>query len=134
MRTLIVGALAATLAGCSCFVSPQSGVEACTGLDARGFACFDRNAGGASRLSMMTEPEPSPRDTSIAAPKEKTAPAAKTAKASSAHSIRTTRHAGNTAKSTTAAAKVEPPASTQPAEAADPVVAKAKSAVAAKLE
>ena len=49
MRTLIVGALAATLVGCSCFVSPQSGIEACTGADGRGFACFDRNAGRPSQ-------------------------------------------------------------------------------------
>jgi hypothetical protein len=35
MRTLFVGALAVTLVGCSCFVSPQAGVEACTGAGGR---------------------------------------------------------------------------------------------------
>ena len=45
MRTLFVGALAVTLVGCSCFVPPQAGVEACTGA-CGGFACFDRTAVG----------------------------------------------------------------------------------------
>jgi hypothetical protein len=42
MRTLLIGALAASLVGCSCFVSQQAGVEACTG--GNGLACFDRTA------------------------------------------------------------------------------------------
>jgi hypothetical protein len=133
MRTLIVGALAATLVGCSCFVSPQSGIEACTGADGRGFACFDRNAGG--RLSQWTDPDSSSFESGTTAPKEKTALAAKTAKPSSAHSGKTTRHAAKAEASTTVAtAKVEPAAAAQAPEAIDPVIDKAKIAVAVKLE
>jgi hypothetical protein len=137
MRTLIVGALAATLAGCSCFVSPQSGLEACTGADGRGFACLDRNAGG--RLGQATEPEPSSFDSSATTPKEKAALAARTAKPSSARSGRTTHHAAKTAKSastttTATTATVEPAAAAQPPEAIDPVIDKAKIAVAVKLD
>src|SRR6267378_1259354 len=42
MRALLVGALAATLVGCSCLLPPQASIEGCT--DANGFACFDRTA------------------------------------------------------------------------------------------
>jgi hypothetical protein len=134
MRTLLVGVLAATLAGCSCFVSPQSGVEACTGADGRGFACFDRNA-GPSRLSQATEPEPSSFDPSTPTSIEKTALAARTAKPSSAHAPDKTRHAGKAAKPiATAAAEAEPTAAAPPSDAIDPVADKAKIAVAVKLE
>ena len=135
MRTLVVGALAATLAGCSCFVSPQSGIEACTGADGRGFACFDRNA-AVSRLSQATEPAPSSSDPGTTPPREKTALAARTAKPSSAHSGRTTRHAAKAEKSTTtvAASQVEPASAAQPPDPIDPVVDRAKIAVSVKLE
>ena len=133
MRTLIIGALATTLVGCSCYVPPQSGFEACTG----GYACYDGN-GALSHLSQATEPEPSSVDKSPAAPKEKTALAARTAKPSSAHADKTTRHAGRSTKSTaTADANIWPaPASAvaPPPDAIDPVVDKAKIAVAVKLE
>jgi hypothetical protein len=135
MKTLIVGALAAaTLAGCSCFVSPQSGVEACTGADGAGFACFDRS-GAARRLSQAPEPGPSPSDANSAPPKVKSAHAAKTAKPS-ARNGSTARHAQDAAKSTTAGvAKMESAADAQPPPAAiDPVIDKAKIAVAVKLE
>ncbi|MGQ0684954.1 hypothetical protein [Bradyrhizobium sp.] len=127
MRTLIVGALATTLVGCSCFVTPQSGLEACTGAD--GFACLDRNSGARQR----TAPEPSPSDASTATPKEKAARRATTMKQLSAHSSGKTRHAGKAAKSTPDAAKVEPAAAIQPPEI-DPVVDRAKIAVLVKLE
>lgn len=134
MRTLVVGALAAILAGCSCFVSPQSGIQACTGADGGGFACFDRNV-AASRLGQATEPEPSSFDTSTATPKERTSLASRTAKPSPAHAGGKTRHAGKTAMPTTSdAAKVEPAAASQPTEAIDPVIDRAKIAVAVKLE
>jgi hypothetical protein len=132
MRTLIVGALAATVAGCSCFVSPQSGLEACS-ADGSGFACFDRS-GASRRLSQASEPGPSPSDANSAPPKVKSAHAAKTAKPS-ARNGSTTRHVQDTAKSTTAgAAKVESAAAVQPPTAIDPVIDKAKIAVAVKLE
>jgi hypothetical protein len=132
MRTLIVGALAATLVGCSCYVPPQSGFEACTG----GYACYDRN-GAPNHLSQATEPEPSSVDKSPAVSREKTALAARTAKPSS-HADKTPRHASQSTRSTaTADAKVEPaPANAvaPPPDAIDPVIDKAKIAVAVKLE
>ena len=132
MRTLVVGALAAILAGCSCFVSPQSGIEACTGADGRGFACFDRNV-APGRLSQATEPAPSSPDPGTKTPK--TALAARGVKASPAHANAKTRHASQATKSaTTTAATVEPAASVQPPDAIDPVIDRAKIAVAVKLE
>ena len=137
MRTLIVGALAATLVGCSCYVPPQSGFEACTGADGHGFACYDRNV-APSRLGMATEPEPSSADKSPTAPKEKMALAARTAKPSSPHADKTTHRASQSTKSAAASdAKVEPaPAAAvaPPPATIDPVVDKAKIAVAVKLE
>ena len=133
MRALVVGALATTLVGCSCFVSPQSGIEACTGADGRGFACFDKNV-PAARLSQI-EPEPSSFDSDTIKPKEKTALAARTTKPSSAHADAKTRHASKAATSaTTTAAKVEPAASGQPPDAIDSVIDRAKIAVAVRLE
>lgn len=40
MRALVFGALAMTLAGCSCFLPPQANIQGCTDLN--GLACFDR--------------------------------------------------------------------------------------------
>ncbi len=51
MRALLIGALAATLGGCSCRLPPQASIEGCT--DANGFACFDRTV-----ASQPIEPEP----------------------------------------------------------------------------
>jgi hypothetical protein len=132
MRALIAGALAATLVGCSCYVSPQSGIEACTGADARGFACFDRNAG--SRLGQATEPEPASFGSNSTTPKEKPALAARTVKRSAVHSGHTTRHAKAPKSTPPAAADVETAAAGQAREAFDPVMDKAKIAVAVKLE
>ena len=42
MRALLIGALAATLVGCSCPLRQQAGVESCA--DANGLACLDRTA------------------------------------------------------------------------------------------
>jgi hypothetical protein len=42
VRALPIGALAASLAGCSCFLPPQASIEGCT--DANGLACLDRSA------------------------------------------------------------------------------------------
>ena len=39
MRALFIGALAATLVGCSCPLRPQVAMELCP--EANGFACFD---------------------------------------------------------------------------------------------
>jgi hypothetical protein len=136
MRTLVVGALAATLVGCSCLVSPQSGTEACTGADGRTFPCLDKNV-ATSRLSQAAEPDPASSAANSAAPRTRSAHAAKTTKP--------TAHAGDTshakdvardaAKSTTTTtAKVEPAAAAQAPDAIDPVVDRAKIAVSVKLE
>jgi hypothetical protein len=135
MRTLVVCALAASLVGCSCFVSPQSGIEACTGADGRGFACFDRSAAGAGRLSQTTDPEPFSFDPEAAIPREKTASAARRAKPPSTHAADKARHAVEAEKRTaTAVAKAEPAAVAPQPDPIDPVVDKAKIAVAVKLE
>jgi hypothetical protein len=127
MRTLTVGALAATLVGCSCPLPPQAGIESC--VDANGFACFDRTA-----ASRPIEPEPASFKANSATIKVKSTIAAKTEKPSSAHTSDRAHLAIKTAKSSMIAAKVEPPASSQPAEKSDPVIIKAKSTVAAQLE
>src|SRR4030088_955685 len=93
MRTLLIGALAATLVGCSYPLSPQAGMESCTEAD--GLACFDRTA-----ASQPVEP--------------KSAIAAKTEKPSSARARDRANVAMKKAKSTMIAAKVEPPASRIP--------------------
>jgi hypothetical protein len=51
MRALLIGALAATLVGCSCPLRQQAGVESCA--DANGLACLDRTA-----ASQPIEPKP----------------------------------------------------------------------------
>ncbi len=107
MRALLVGALAATLAGCSCRLPPQASIEGCT--DANGFACFDRTA-----ASQPIEPEPVSIKTNSATIEVKSTIAAKTEKPSSAHASDRAHLATKTAKSTMIAAKVEPPASRIP--------------------
>jgi len=101
MRTLLIGALAAPLVGCSCLLPPQAGMESCA--DASGFACFDRTA-----ASQPIEPKPASFQTDSAI---KSTVAAKTEKPSSAHARDRAHLAMKTAKPTTIAAKVEPSAS-----------------------
>ena len=127
MRALLIGALAATLVGCSCPLRQQAGVESCT--DANGLACLDRTA-----ASQPIEPKPVSFKTNSAPLEIKPAIAAKTEKPSSAHARDRAHLAVKTAKSAMIAAKVEPPASSQPPETSDPVIIKAKTAIAAKLE
>jgi hypothetical protein len=127
MRTLLIGALAATLIGCSCLLPPQASMEACT--DANGPACFDRTA-----ASQLIELERASLKANSATLKVKSSIAAKTEKPSSAHNRDRAHLAMKTAKSTMIAAKVEPPGSGQPAETSDPVIIKAKTTIAAKLE
>ena len=99
MRTLLIGVLAATLAGCSCLSPPQAGVEACT--DANWFACFDRTA-----ASQPIEPKPASFKTNSATIEIKSTIAAKAEKPSSAHARDRAHLAVKTAKSTMIAAKV----------------------------
>jgi hypothetical protein len=107
MRALLIGALAATLVGCSCPLRQQAGVESCT--DANGLACLDRTA-----ASQPIEPKPVSFKTNSAPLEIKPAIAAKTEKPSSAHARDRAHLDVKMAKSTMIAAKVEPPASRIP--------------------
>jgi hypothetical protein len=154
MRTLFIGALAATLVGCSCPLAPQANLEVCR--DASGFLCLDRTA-----ASHPIEPEPVSFKANSATLKVKSTIAAKTEKPSGrsryrgrarsrGEALATARRTGalpssahardraqlDTKKSKPAmiAAKVEPPVSGRPAETSDPVIIKAKATIAAKLE
>ena len=125
MRTLLVGIMAATLVGCSCLLPPQTVMEACT--DANGLACFDRTvASQPIELKLASfKANPATKKAKIAAKMEKL----------SSNDDRDKHHLATTKpKSTTAAAKVEPAALGHSAEPSDPVVTKAKTAIAAKLE
>jgi hypothetical protein len=127
MRTLIVGALAATLAGCSCYVTPPSGLEACTAAD--GFGCFGKSS-SAQRWAGL---EPSPSTVNTAPATDKAARPTVPMKRVPAHSGDKTHHAAKAAKPAPDAAKVEPAAAVQPAEEIDPVMDRAKIAVLVKL-
>jgi hypothetical protein len=107
MRALLIGALAATLVGCSCPLRQQAGVESCT--DANGLACLDRTA-----ASQPIEPKPVSFKTNSAPPEIKPAIAAKTEEPSSAHARDRAHLDVKMAKSTMIAAKAEPPASRIP--------------------
>jgi hypothetical protein len=121
MRTLLIGALAATLAGCGCHLPPQASMDACTD----GFACFD---------SAAAEPTKSAPTLFDGAEKKVKARIAKTVKPSSADTRNMVTHPNaKEAKSATITAKAEPP-SVQPAETSDPLINKAKATIAAELE
>jgi hypothetical protein len=101
-------------------------MDACTA--ANGFACFDRTA-----ASQPTEPKPASFNANSATTKVKSA-IAKTEKPSPADASDKAVHLDAKAKPTMIAAKVEPPASGQPAATSDPVIIKAKTTIGAKLE
>jgi hypothetical protein len=103
MRTLLVGALAATVVGCSCPLLPQAGLDSCT--DANGFACFDRTV-----ASQPIEPKPASFKTDSATVETKSTIATKAAPSSARLRDRAHR-ARKTAKPSMIAANVEPPAS-----------------------
>ena len=107
MRAVLIGVLAATLAGCSCRLPPQSGMETCT--DANGFACFDRTA-----ASQPVEPKPASFQTDSATIEIKSTITAKTEKPSSAYARDSAHLAIKTAKPTMIAAKAEASASRIP--------------------
>jgi hypothetical protein len=124
MRTLLIGALAAALAGCTCLLPPQARIDGCTD---EGFACFDRTA-----ARQPIEPEPESFKASSATIKLKSTIAEKMKKPSSAHAR--AHLAMKTAKPAVIAASAEPSASGQPAETSDPVIIKAKTTIAAQLK
>jgi hypothetical protein len=127
MRTLFIGVLAATLVGCSCPLAPQASMEACT--DPNGFGCLNGMA-----VSRSIEPAPASSKTNSATTKVKSTIATKTEKPSTADVRDRPQLAEKKAKSTMIEAKVEAPASGRPAETSDPVIIKAKTTIAAKLE
>jgi hypothetical protein len=127
MRTLLIGALAATLVGCSYPSLPQASMDACT--DATGIGRLNMTA-----ASRPVEPAPAPSKASSATTKGKPSVAATTEKPSTAD-LRDRAHlAAKEAKSSVIEAKVEAPGSARPAETSDPVLIKAKTTIAAKLE
>src|SRR5262249_17914119 len=109
MRTLLVGALAATLVGCSCLLPPQTGMQAC--VDLNGSPCFD-----GAVASQPIEPEPESFKAKSATRRTKTAIAAKPEKTSSDDDRDKPGRAVGKVKFTIAAAKIEPPASGQATE------------------
>jgi hypothetical protein len=125
MRTLVMVALAATLVGCSCPVRPpQASMECLDGT----LACFDWTAD-----SEAIEPRPASFKANSAATRVKST-IAKTEEPSSARARDSADLDKKNTKPALAAAKVEPPASGQPAETSDPIIVKAKTTVASKLE
>jgi hypothetical protein len=127
MRTLFIGVLAATLVGCSCPLAPQASMEAC--MDASGSGCLNGMA-----VSRSIEPALASSKTNSATTKVKSTIATKTEKPSTADVHDRPQLAEKKAKSTMIEAKVEAPASGRPAETSDPVIIKAKTTIAAKLE
>jgi hypothetical protein len=113
MKALLVGALAATLVGCSCFVTQQAEMSDCRQAD--GALCFDNATAGAP-----VELRPLPIRASFS-------------KKDSPSSARTGDKVV-VAKARPAAARVEDPPTNQPPESSDPVIASAKAAIAAKME
>ncbi|MEH2496096.1 hypothetical protein V1294_002575 [Bradyrhizobium sp. AZCC 1678] len=127
MRTLLIGVLAATLVGCSCLLPPQASMDAC--MDASGSGCLNGMA-----VSRSIEPAPASSRTNSATTKVKSTIATKTEKPSIADVRDRPQPAEKKAKSSMIEAKVEAPASGRPAETSDPVISKAKTTIAAKLE
>lgn len=127
MRTLLIGVLAATLVGCSCPSPSLTSMDACA--DPNGFGCLNKAA-----ASRPIEPTPAPSRTNSTTTRVKPAIAAKTEEPPIADVRGKSDLAAKKAKSTVTEAKVEAPASGRPAETSDPVMVKAKTTIAAKLE
>jgi hypothetical protein len=117
MRTLLIGALAATLIGCSCPAPLQVDMSGCSQTD--GFPCPRRTAEDAP-----IELKPSPAKVHYARKEVKpTLPKAGPLSAKIAESAKSA-----------VSAKVDDPPAHQPPETPDSVVNKAKTAIAAKME
>ena len=127
MRTLLIGVLAATLVGCSYPLSPQASMEACA--DPKGLGGLNKMTG-----SRSIEPAPVSSRTSSATARAKSATVAKTEERSTAAVREKPQPAERKAAAPVVEAKAEAPASGRPAETSDPVIAKAKTTIAAKLE
>jgi hypothetical protein len=102
MRTLFVGALPATVVGCSCYAPAQASIGACT---AGGLACLGR-----SSFNQTIEPEPAVRDAGLSATKTRPKIATITEKPPFARARHKTGLAMTTTKFVTPTANVEPAA------------------------
>jgi hypothetical protein len=98
-------------------------------MDASGSGCLNGMA-----VSRSIEPAPASSKTNSATTKVKSTIATKTDEPSIAHVRDKSQPAEKKAKSTIIEAKVEAPASSRPAETSDPVIIKARTTIAAKLE
>ena len=134
MRTLLIGAMAATMVACSCPPLPrQVSLQGCT--DADGLTCL-----GGIAASQPTEQAPASLNANVMTAKTKVA--AKAERRSSAHARDKAHAAADKEKPTTVAAESGPSAvanselsaSRQLAETPDAIIAKAKMTVAAKME
>ena len=120
MRTLLIGLLAATLIGCTSFVAPQAEMSSCS--QTNGTLCLGSTAA-------PIELKPSPTTVHSAGKKVKsTLP-----KDISLSAKARPRSVTENAKSTSSVRGDNPPAN-QPAEAVDPIMNKAKTAIAAMME
>ena len=127
MRTLLIGVLAATLVGCSYPLSPQASMDAST--DPNGLGCGSKTA-----TARPIEPAPASSKTKSAATRAKSAIAAKAEERSTPAVRDRPQLAEKNANPPVIEAKLEAPASSRPAEIPDPVLVKAKTTIAAKLE
>lgn len=127
MRTLFIGVLAATLVGCSCPLPSLTSMDACA--DPNGFGCVNGMA-----ASRSIEPTPASLKTNSATSRVKSTNAAKTEEPSTAPVRDAPRLAAKKTKPTVIEAKVEAPASGRPPDTSDPVISKAKTTIAAKME
>jgi hypothetical protein len=122
MRTLLIGALAATLIGCSCVLPPQADLNGC--VQANGLPCSARAAEDAP-----IELKPSSTRVHSARKEAKSKPPKNSSSSAKADS----QAATDKAKSASPAA-VEDSAANQPAPSSDSIISRAKMAIAAKLE
>ena len=124
MRTLFVGALAATVVGCGGSVPPRTSLGACAGSTANGLVCLDR-----SSVNQTIERDTASLNARLPTPRPRPNVAAATWSANA--------HQSDLAP---AVAKVEPTAAklersfARRAENSDPVIARAKATIASRLD
>jgi len=122
MRTLLIGALAATLVGCSCVLPPQADLNGCA--QTGGFPCPSRTA---EDTPIELKPSPSKMHSTRKETKSTVS------KNSSSFAKAGSRTVTAKAKSEAPAVVEDPPAN-QPAQASDSIIDKAKVTIAAKME
>lgn len=123
MRTLLIGLLAAPLVGCSIPLSPLASTDSCT--DANGFL---------ASASKSVEPASAPSKSSSAVTKPKPAIAAKAEERPTIVVREKPQPVERKPAATVIEAKIQAPPPSRPADTPDPVIVKAKTTIAAKLE